>query len=505
MELRDVLRVLREQWRIPLLAMVLCAAGAVGAWSAAPPQYTSSTTLYVSAQATAGVDNGYNLELLAQQRVASYVDLAGSDRVAKEVISRLALQETPAEVQQQISVSSQPQTTVMAVTVTGESPEQVAAIANTVADVLSGLVDEFERPAAATGNATVAVRALEPAAVPDEPASLRWRTALALGALAGLLLGIGAAFLRHSLDRSVRSTDQLRAVTGTPVRGMIPFDRHVHGQPLTVDRSRRRAMDEAFRRLRTNLGFTAPSAETSVVLVTSASRGEGTTTTVCNLAIAVAASGRRVLVVDADLRRPQVSSLLGLERGIGLADVLGRRVALDQAVQTWAEGRFDVLASGPLTVDPDGLLTSPDVRGLLSTLRLRYDVVLVDTAPTLAYSDAAVLAPWVDGVLLVCRYRGVTADEVAEAAQALGTVSHGRHADASAHLVGTVLTMVPRRALSPSARPFTRGGRTGLEGRSGPVPAPSPPVPRDEDVGDGSGRATPQPVTREAGSTSFLT
>lgn len=439
MSVRDLLRVLREQWWIPALAVVVSVAAAAGAWLVLPTQYTSSVTLYFSAQADSGVDNGYNLELMAQQRVASYVDLASSDRVAREVVDRLALDETPGVLRQQISVSSEPQTTVMDVTVTGASPEQVAAVANTVGDVVSDLVGEFE-PTTDAGTATVSVRALEPAAVPTEPSSIKLLTALVLGVLGGLVVGVAAALVRDALDRSLRSTQQLRAASGVGNLAVIPLDPHGTARPLIVGEGNwQSARAEAFRRLRTNLRVTDLPADHSVIVVTSASPGEGRTTTVCNLAIAIASTGRRVAVVDADLRRPGVSDLLGLTSGVGLTDVLADgRVLPQEAVQTWAPGPFDVLTSGPQVSNPGELLTSVRMKEALLDLRERYDVVLVDAAPLLPYADAAVLAPWTDGVVLVCRYGRTSAADVAEAAQAVDAVS--------AYLIGTVFTMVPRRA-----------------------------------------------------------
>jgi capsular exopolysaccharide synthesis family protein len=192
---------------------------------------------------------------------------------------------------------------------------------------------------------------------------------------------------------------------------------------------------EAFRQLRTNLQYVDVDNPRKVVIVTSALPGEGKTTSVCNLAITMAAADKRVLVVEADLRRPSLADLLGLERSAGLTDVLAGRVRSQQVIQPWAGGRFDVLASGPLPPNPSELLASRQMAALLSDLRERYDVVLIDSPPLLPVTDAAAMAPSTDGAILICRFNKTTREQVGRAAEALAAVS--------VPLLGTVFTMVP--------------------------------------------------------------
>jgi len=170
--------------------------------------------------------------------------------------------------------------------------------------------------------------------------------------------------------------------------------------------------------------------------VTSALPGEGKTTSVCNLAIAMAAAESRVLVVEADLRRPELADLLGLERSAGLTDILAGRAQTQQVIQRWAGGKFDVLASGPLPPNPSELLASRQLAALFDDLRSRYDVVLVDSPPLLPVTDAAAMAPATDGAILVCRFKETTRDQVGRAVNALAVVS--------VPLLGTIFMMVPK-------------------------------------------------------------
>ncbi len=202
------------------------------------------------------------------------------------------------------------------------------------------------------------MRVVQPAAVPTTPSSTGLPITLALGLLAGLAVGVGGALARNALDISVKSPDQLREIADAPNLGNIAYDAQVTKRPLTVHEDAQSPRAEAFRQLRTNLRFVDVDNPRKVILVTSSLPGEGKTTTVVNLAIALAQAETRVLVIEADLRRPKVADLLGLERNVGLTSVLSGRIHVGQGIQRWGGGFFDVLTSGPLPPNPSELLGS---------------------------------------------------------------------------------------------------------------------------------------------------
>lgn len=435
MSIRGYLLLLRERWPILVVAVLLGAGAAGAAWNLTPRQYTATLVMYVSAQPTNPADTTYTLGLLSQQRVASYVQLIMSEDVAADVARRLRL--PPGEVRSQISASTSPDTVLIEVQAEGPSPQEVAAVANAVGDVVPNMVDRLEQPLSGPGAPRVAVRTLQSAAVPTAPSSIGLKSALALGVLAGAVVGLGCMLARNALDTSIKSLQQLRAASGVPVLGVVQSDSGVPKRPLTVFEDTGSPRAEDFRKLRTNLHLTAPDDPGRLILVTSPGHGDGKTTTACNLAIATAAAGSRVLVVEADLRRPRVAELLGLDRTTGLTNVLVGEVPFESAVQSWSSGLLDVLTTGQLTSSPSELLGSQQMRDLLTALGEQYDVVLIDAPPLLPVADAAVLAPLTEGVVLVCRYGRTTSTHVTSAVEALDAVS--------AELLGTVLTMVPKR------------------------------------------------------------
>jgi polysaccharide biosynthesis transport protein len=323
----------------------------------------------------------------------------------------------------------------MDVAVVDRSPQRAAALANAVGKVFTGLVNELERPVTPGLTPAVAVRVVQPAAVPFVPSSTSLPVTLILGSLVGLAVGVAGALTRNSLDISVKSPDHLRDAAGAPNLGTIAYDSTVPKRPLTVHEDPHSPRSEAFRQLRTNLQFVDVDRPRKVILITSSMPSEGKTTSLVNLAIAMASAGNRVLVVDADLRRPKATDLLGLERTVGLTSVLSGRVRFEQVIQPWGGGVFDVIAGGPIPPNPSELLASNHMRALLAELRAHYDAILIDTPPLLPVTDAAAVAPATDGAILVCRFKQTTRSQVESAVQALSAVS--------APLLGTVFMMVP--------------------------------------------------------------
>ncbi len=471
MTLQDYLRVLREQWIVVVSAVVVAVIAAGVVAFLRPPEYTARLTMYVWAQTGDDTTNSaFQGAQLSQQRVTSYIELVSSTRVSREVINRLGLTGTPQAVAQRTTASSPPESVIIDVAVTGRSPEQVAAIANTIGDVFAALVADLEQPTQPGELPPVAVRIVEPAAVPTAPSSTGLPVYLTLGLLTGLAVGVAAALARNAQDTSVKSPDRLREVAQAPNLGTIAYDSQVPQRPLTVHENPQSPRSEAFRQLRTNLQFVDVDHPRKIIVVTSSVPGEGRTTTLCNLAIAMAAAGTRVLVVEADLRRAGIADLLGVEQSVGLTSVLAGQVRLEQAIQPWAGGLFDVLASGALPPNPSELLASKHTAVLLAKLREQYDIVLLDSSPLLPVTDTAAIAPATDGAILVCRFRETSEAQVKAAAEALEAVS--------APLLGTVFTMAP--GSKPGAyAPHNANYRTqqpivstGQNGRRYPTTAP---------------------------------
>ncbi len=236
---------------------------------------------------------------------------------------------------------------------------------------------------------------------------------LLAGGLLGLLLGGGLAFLADMADKSFRSPEEIRRRLGLPVVAHLPLLEE-EGAPSSPDAPQlERSLAayhrpsspeaEAYRSLRTALYFSTRGEAHKAIQVTSPNMGDGKTTIAANLAIAIAQSGKRVVLVDADMRRPRAHALFGLMPEVGLSSVIGGEAALSAAVVDSGIDRLSVLACGPRPANPAELLTLPRFDQVLAELREQFDFVIVDTPPLLAVTDPCVVASRMDGVLLAVR------------------------------------------------------------------------------------------------------
>jgi len=245
---------------------------------------------------------------------------------------------------------------------------------------------------------------VEPANLPTSPSSPQHGRTGAIALILGLALGVGVAFLREHLDDRLRGREDMERVLGASVLAMIT---HVDGwrkaskaELVTVD-APSSITAEAYRTLRTNLQFIMRGDDLRVLSVTSADAGEGKTTTVANLAVSLAMAGKKVVAVSCDLRRPRLHSFFGLSNAKGVTSVLAGLANLADAVQMTRVSDLAILSSGPIPPNPAELLGSVEMEALLEHLREVCDVVVIDTPPVLAVSDASVVASLSDGVLLV--------------------------------------------------------------------------------------------------------
>ncbi|MDW7979797.1 MAG: polysaccharide biosynthesis tyrosine autokinase [Verrucomicrobiales bacterium] len=221
-----------------------------------------------------------------------------------------------------------------------------------------------------------------------------------LGAVIGLVVGVGLAFFIEYLDTSVKTIDDVERALQAPVLGVIPQN---VGNLLEEGAESPHA--EAYRVLRTNILFSRKDERLNTICVVSAGGGEGKTTTIFNLAVVFAQAGQRVLLCDSDLRRPALHKLFKVSNSIGLTSYLLKQHSLEEVIQTTSLPTLDFMPSGKLPSSSMGLLSSSQMKDLIAELKQRYDFVFFDSPPIMGVSDAAILASMVDMTLQVIQYR----------------------------------------------------------------------------------------------------
>jgi capsular exopolysaccharide synthesis family protein len=455
-DLRDYLRILRKQWLLIAVTVGLTLAAGAVLTLTAKPEYAADVRFFVTTSSDGGVSDAYQGGLFSQQRVKSYVDLLGSERLAKDIIADKEIDLSPAEVAGRISASVVPDTVLLQATVTDGSPARAQQIAQSMAKEFAALVRKLETPPGSK-NATVKVEVVEGPQLRGGAVSPRPLRNLGLALALGLFAGVGLAVLREVLDTTVKSADALRNLTGAPTLGTISFDNGAKRAPLVVHGSPQAPRAEAFRQLRTNLRFLDVDRPLKAIVVTSALPEEGKSTTTANLAITMAQAGHKVLLIEGDLRRPKVVEYLGLEGAVGLTNVLVGQVELDTVLQPWGSDGLWVLSSGSIPPNPSELLGSQNMADLLEQVKRRFDVVIIDAPPLLPVTDAAVAAAAADGAVLIVRHGHTTRAQVETAVQALH--------DVDAKLAGSVLNMAPAKGGDAYAYAYAYDNRPGSRGK----------------------------------------
>ncbi len=466
------------------------------------PIYTASTTVLIDEAPGLSASSDYQAILTSERRTRTYSQLLTTGPLLEAVIQKLSLPMRIVALKRMVTVQSNGETQLIEVQVRDTDPRRAAQIANALVSIFAdqtrqlqaarfsgprenlreqmkileqqilrtenslgalestpanqpardrlevalaqyrqsyaNLLQSYEQVRLSEAQVASGVVQVEAATPPERPSSPRVLLNIVLAAVTGLLLAIGLAFVKETLDDSVKEPDELARQTGLPVLSTIPpVGKAATAQPIVASQPYSLAT-EAFRSLRTNLQ--APSADQRLrsILITSPLSDEGKSFVAVNLGAALAQNGSKVVIVDADLRRPVLHQRLNVGNSNGLSELLhlGDTDLNGYVKPTNIEG-VSVITSGHLPGNPSELVGSPSMVNLIRRLEHKSDVVLIDAPPVTAVTDAAVIAPHVDSVLLVVRSRATTLGLCRRAIEQL------RHV--SAKIVGMVITDVPLR------------------------------------------------------------
>lgn len=421
MDLKEYFRILRRRWLLILIVVLVAAGAAHSVTILTTPRYAATSQLFVAVHGNESVVDLNQGNAFAQSRVASYVALATSPSILDAVAAETGL--STDDLATAISATSPAKTILIDIRAESYNAKRAARIANVTADELVKLVGELE----ATNDQTqqpVSLRKVHDADVPRTPFEPSTTRNLAVGLLLGMAGGIGAALIVDRLDTRLRGRQAVEQAAAASVLGAVSTESANHDLLLRPSENYS-ARHEAFRQLRTHLQFANVDGGVRSVLVTSSIPGEGKSTTAANLAIVLGESGLRVLLVDADLRRPVIATAFGLEGSVGLTTVLTGRIPLREAVQPVPEFiGLSVLTAGILPPNPSEMLSSAAMESALGEMREQFDVIVIDSPPLIDVSDAGALATLVSGVLLVASADGrLHKDQLAQSLENLRFVS----------------------------------------------------------------------------------
>ena len=498
----DQLRKLTRKWAIPIIVVtILGAAASYLVSKRLTPMYAATGKMLVVAGPGQPGGAG-SISISATEATTTAASLITEPARLQEVIATLHLHLTTDTLSKEVSAVAESNTELVDVTVNDPSAIRAAQIANTLMDAYyahvnqtnallieqagaaiesqikgvqariaqeniqlaaapkSGqdalrntissdnlLITQFETTygsiQASQAQTLDTVQVAQVASIPDKPASPNTLLNTVAGALAALVIAAGFAYLREFLDQGLKSAEDVRDRLGVPCLGVIPKFRHlpVRGKSFAPNHRHDEAVREAYRRLRVNLLFATPDEELKTVVVTSVRAGEGKTCTAANLAVALASSERRVLLIDADLRKPDQHRLFETPLEGGLSELILKTPTTSAApldgLRRTQFANLRLLTSGTVPANPAELLASKRGMAVLKSIGPEQDLIVIDTAPAGLVTDPLSVAAGASATILVVE-AGKT-----KASQAGGTIDALR--EVGANVIGVVLNKASRR------------------------------------------------------------
>lgn len=464
LSLRRQLRIVQTWWPLLVGSVLLAAAGAFVVSSLQPRVYQAEATLIVG-QSLSGTSPDYTALLVSQRLSTTYATVATTRPLLENVIKQLGLQETPEDLAKRVSAEAPLDSTLLTVQAQDGDPARAAALANALAsqliaaspavqgreaelqasveaglkatqsqiDSIQASIDKLTAlaspsPAQSASLETLQARlvslrstyatmlgfssssssnllsVVQPAAAPNDPISPRPLLNTMLAAIVGLLVAAGIVLVANAMNDTVRDPDDIADAVDLPTLGTIVRDGFArsgsHG--LTALTQPRSPTTEAYRSLRTNLEFASLEKPLRTLLVTSSGPEDGKTDTAANLAIVFAQAGWRVMLIDADLRKPSVHSLFGVPNQRGLTTLLADdELRLEGLIRRTDQDRLRIMTSGPVPANPAEIVGSPRMRAIVGALAEQHDLVIVDSPPLQMVADPAILSSYLDATLLV--------------------------------------------------------------------------------------------------------
>ena len=410
MTLEDLLHLTRRRIGSLVLALIVCVLASMLFAFASPSTYTATSQAYlrvkVAGDPAQSTLSQYNAAQLAAMKADAVVPVFTSAAVAQRVVDSLKLDETAEEFASSVSATRVPETVSVQVSATAYSSHRAQVLADEVVRQAAAEIKNLEGE-----DSPVEIVLLSSAELVSATRSPALVTCVAVGLLAGLVLGYIWILVQELLDKSLRGPEEVREALSVPLLGALPRVPSLRW----LSRGAELKMEEQLRVARTNVLHALSQGGRRVVVVTSAGPQEGTSVTAASLARVLALSGHRVVLVGGDLRAPGTA---GLQGSPGLADVLTGSAYLGEALVKGSVEGLELLPAGRMPANPSELLGAPMMRDLLRELAADR-LVIIDAPPVLRFTDGVVLAARAGGVILVARAGRTSAEDLHEAALAI--------------------------------------------------------------------------------------
>ena len=420
--IKEILSILkRRKWLIIILFVVSIIASGLITYFVLDKKYEASTTLMIGTKD--GIE--YNEILLNQKLVSTYGELIKIRAVADEVIKNLGLTISYKQYKSKVNVDFVEDTGLIKIIVNDSDPQVAADIANEVAKVFIKTVKDLMK--------VENIQVIDKAQVDTEPISPKPILNITIAGILGLMLGMFISFFKEYIDNSIKTCEDVEKYLGLFVLVTIP-----KADKLFKSNNSKWYFSESFKALRTNIRFTSIK-ELKMIVVTSTGDGEGKTTVASNLAVSIAQAGKRVLLMDCNMRKPSIHEVFDIPNEEGLTNILSGERNMEDVVHNWQEdlNLLSVITSGVIPPNPAEILESDKMLNLLEDIRNKFDMVVIDTPSINLFTDGVILSALADGTIMVVEVRKTDKDLAKKGKKLLEEVH--------ANLIGVVLNKMPNK------------------------------------------------------------
>jgi receptor protein-tyrosine kinase len=428
-DLLQYMRIIAKRKKLVLLVTLACLAIAWTASSRMTPVYEATAEMLIVQDELTPTERpfgeSYQAVLMNEKLANTYSQMLKERTVAEKVIHKLSLDVEPSDLVKRIDARPIQDTQLIKVTVADTDPGRASRIANALGGVLRQSVREISPSSLVFASD---VKIVEPAISPREPVAPKPALYMIVAVLFGLSGSFGLALLFERLDTTIKSVDDAEALSGLPSLGSIPA---AYGNNLVSGWDSQSRVSDAYRHLRTKIHH-MDFDSTPLITVTGPGSRDGKTSLALNLGAVLAQAGHKVLLIDCDIRKPDIHYIFELGNDIGVSNVVLGGVDLAQAIQPSAITGLHVLTSGPQPPHAADLFSSEKMDMLLHAAQELFDYVILDSPPVLAVPDAVILASKTNGTLVSAAYGKTTKEALIKSKAELEKVG--------AHVIGFVLS-----------------------------------------------------------------
>lgn len=421
-EVSDIIRMARKRVKLIILLTLTCVlVTAIVNIFVFKPVYQAETSIIVGkpnvdTKTQTQTQTEYNDVMMYQKLVSTYSEIAKSIPVAEQASAALNNTYTSKQIRDDITITNMEDTQILMISTQNGDPQEAAKIVSAVSEAFI----DVSKDAFPTGGD---IQILNKAELPTSAVKPNKPKNIAIAFLFGIFVSMGLIVRMVVMDETIKTEEDLVECLDIPVIGTILKQENDEELKLITVRDPKSPISEAFRTLRTNIQYSSFDKKVQVICITSSGMGEGKSTTASNLAVVMAESGKKTLIIDCDQRKSSLHKIFGLSNAVGISNLLVGEVSFAEAVQKSGVDNLLVLTAGTKPPNPSELLSSSKMKGFVDSLRDTIDFVIIDTPPVLLVTDAQLLAGCTDGYLLVVSSEETVRDAAAKAKELLEKVN----------------------------------------------------------------------------------